>query len=154
MVMSFSEIQEFPRIEEFLIVLINGPINVLSLQLSGDNLSLPAREISEQRRQLLGGMCGHFLKIQNIENGHHSTNQVTDNRFRRAKKLNNPNGGGTLIQLSALKTAVAISKNYIYKNTTFQSTQMLSLVRSKVLILGYFYVMLTLTHSMIQAGNR
>lgn len=136
--MSFSEIQEFPRIEEFLIVLINGPINVLSLQLSGDNLSLPAREISEQRRQLLGGMCGHFLKIQNIENGHHSTNQVTDNRFRRAKKLNNPNGGGTLIQLSALKTAVAISKNYIYKNTTFQSTQMLSLVRSKVLILGYF----------------
>ena len=111
--MSFSEIQEFPGIEEFLIVLINGPINVQSLQLSGDNLSLPAREISEQRRQLLGGMCSHFLKIQNIENGHHSTNQVTDNRFRRAKKLNNPNGGGTLIQLSALKTAVAISKNYI-----------------------------------------
>ena len=29
--MSFSEIQEFPGIEEFLIVLINGPINVLSL---------------------------------------------------------------------------------------------------------------------------
>lgn len=30
-----------------------------------------------------------------------------------AKKLNNPNRGGTLIQLSALKTAVAISKSYI-----------------------------------------